>query len=141
MRVFPVEGLDVYTNYSIHETTPTDKSKVDPARAKEQQTSLHKVNGGIQYRSRFGLEASVDVSWFSSQRWIEQVTDLERGVRWQRYDQPSFTNVNGRLGYRLFADRLELGVVGTNLALQDKRMHPLAQPIDTRVMGTAKVRF
>ncbi|MEY4508663.1 MAG: hypothetical protein RLZZ450_785 [Pseudomonadota bacterium] len=141
VRAYPVEGLDLYTNYAIHDTSPTDKSKVDPARANEQQTSLHKVNGGVQYRSRFGLEASVDVSWFSHQRWIEQVTDVDRGVRWQRYDQPSFVNVNGRIGYRLFADRLELGVVGTNLAMQDKRMHPLAQPIDTRVMGTAKVRF
>jgi iron complex outermembrane receptor protein len=141
VRVFPVEGLDLYANYALHDTSPTDKKKVDPARANEQQTSLHKINGGVQYRSRFGLEASVDVSYFSSQRWIEQVTDLDRGIRWQRYDQPSFVNVNGRLGYRLFADRLELGVVGTNLAMQDKRMHPLAQPIDTRVLGTAKVRF
>lgn len=141
VRAFPVEGLDLYVNYAIHDTSPTDKKKVDPARADEQQTSLHKINGGVQYRSRFGLEASLDVSWFSNQLWIEQVTDVDRGVRWQRYEQPSFVNVNGRLGYRLFADRLELGVVGTNLAMQDKRMHPLAQPIDTRVMGTAKVRF
>jgi outer membrane receptor for ferrienterochelin and colicin len=141
VRVFPVEGLDVYVNYSLHDTSPTDKKKVEQARANEQQTSLHKVNGGVQYRSRIGLEGSIDVSWFSDQKWIEQVTDIERGVRWREYDQPSFLMVSARLGYRLLADRLELGVVGTNLAFEDKRMHPLAQPIDTRVLGTAKVRF
>jgi hypothetical protein len=135
-----VEGLDIYTNYSIHDTSPTDESKVEAARANEQQTSLHKVNSGIQFRSWFGLEAAVDMSWFSDQLWIEQVVDIN-GIRWQEYKQPSFIMVSARLGYRLFRDRLELGVAGTNLAFQDKRQHPLGQPIDTRVLGTAKVRF
>ncbi len=49
--------------------------------------------------------------------------------------------VNGRVGYRLLGDRLELGVVGTNLAHVTRRQHPFGQPLDTRVMGTAKVRF
>ncbi|MDB4972774.1 MAG: Outer rane vitamin receptor BtuB [Myxococcaceae bacterium] len=140
-RVFPIEGLDVYANYSINQTKPNDKGRVDPARANEQQTSLHKVNSGVQYRAPFGLEGSVDVSWSSPQRWIEQVTDISTGVRWQRYDQPSFVMLSARLGYRLFADRLELGVVGTNLAFEHKRQQPISQPIDTRVLGTAKVRF
>jgi outer membrane receptor for ferrienterochelin and colicin len=142
IRVFPVEGLDIYTNYSIHDTGATDKDKVEAERANEQQTSLHKVNAGIQYRSWFGLEGSLDLSWFSDQVWIEQVTDVQRGgVRWQQYAQPSFVMLSGRLGYRLFKDRLELGVSATNLVSQGKRQHPLGQPLDTRVLGTAKVRF
>jgi outer membrane receptor for ferrienterochelin and colicin len=141
VRAYPVPGLDVFVNYSIHKTEPIDKGKVDPARAGEQQTSLHKVNGGVMYRARFGLDLSADLSWFSDQRWIEQVTDVDTGVRWQSYNQPSFLMINGRIGYRFFADRLELGLVGTNLAFQDKRQHPLAQRLDTRVLGTAKVRF
>jgi hypothetical protein len=32
-------------------------------------------------------------------------------------------------------------VVGTNLANGGKRQHPVGQPIDTRVLGTAKLRF
>ncbi len=141
VRFFPVAGLDIYTNYSIHDTRPNNSKDVDPVRAKEQQTSLHKVNGGIQYRARFGLDTSLDVHWFSPQVWVEQVIDIERGVKFQTFDQPSFTMVNGRLGYRLFDDRLELGVVGTNLAHVTRRQHPYGQPLDTRVMGTAKVRF
>ena len=141
VRFFPVAGLDIYTNYSIHDTRPNNSKDVDPVRAKEQQTSLHKVNGGIQYRARFGLDTSLDVHWFSPQVWVEQVIDIERGVKFQTFDQPSFTMVNGRLGYRLFDDRLELGVVGTNLAHVTRRQHPFGQPLDTRVMGTAKVRF
>jgi outer membrane receptor for ferrienterochelin and colicin len=141
-RVYPVRGLDVYANYSIHMTEPIAKTKVDPARASEQQTSLHKVNAGVQYRAPFGLELSADVSWMGEQLWIEQVTDVERGgVRWQEYQVPSLVLVNARIGYMLFADRLELGVAGTNLAFQHKRQHPFGQPLDTRVLGTAKVRF
>lgn len=141
VRLFPVEGLDVYVNYALHDTAPVDKGKVDPARAREQQTSLHKVNAGIQYRAWFGLEAALDASWVSKQLWIEQVTDVASGVRWQEYPQSAFVMLNARLGFRLLRDHLELGVVGTNLASDGKRQHPLAQTLDTRVLGTAKVRF
>lgn len=140
-RFFPVDGLDVYANYSINDTQPNDATKVDAVRADEQQTSLHKVNGGIQYRARFGLDSSVDVHWFSDQVWVEQITDLQRGVVFATFEQPSFVLVNGRLGYRLLNERLEVGVVGTNLAFQHKRQHPFGQPLDTRVLGTAKLRF
>ncbi|MDB4990395.1 MAG: Outer rane vitamin receptor BtuB [Myxococcaceae bacterium] len=140
-RVFPVEGLDLYCNYSINSTKPNDKAKVDPVRANEQQTSLHKVNSGIQYRSWFGGEASIDMSWTGAQRWIEQVTDVTTGVRWQQYNQAAFIMLSARLGYRLFNDRLELGVVGTNLVNNNKRQQPISQPLDTRVLGSAKVRF
>ncbi|MFT3927991.1 MAG: TonB-dependent receptor [Myxococcales bacterium] len=143
-RFYPIKGLDVYANYSINDTRPLndkEKAKIDPVRAKEQQTSLHKVNVGLQYRADFGLDVSGDLSWFSPQVWVEQVTDLETGVRFQTFNQPSFVMVNGRLGYRLLSDRLELGVVGTNLGFQDKRQHPFGQIIDTRVLGTAKFRF
>jgi outer membrane receptor for ferrienterochelin and colicin len=140
-RFFPVTGLDVYTNYSLNDTRPLHKNDVDPIRAKEQQTSLIKINSGIQYRANFGLDTSIDLHWFSKQVWVEQVTDLVQGVRFQTFNQPAFVMVNGRLGYRLFSDRLELGVVGTNLTLNTKRQHPFGQPMDTRVMGTAKIRF
>ena len=141
IRLFPVVGFDVYANYSIHDTSPTDEDDVDEERANEQQTSLHKVNSGVQYRAPFGLELSLDMSWLSPQRWIEQVASADRGVRWQSYTVEALVMVSARIGYRLFRDRLELGLAGTNLAFQEKRQHPLGQPLDTRVLGTAKVRF
>jgi outer membrane receptor protein involved in Fe transport len=141
-RVYPVKGLDFYANYAVHDTSPHDKSKVDPVRAKQRPSSLHKANAGIQYRAPFGLDSSVDLAWFSKQVWVEQVVDIASGgVRFQAFDQPSFLMVNARLGMRLWSDRLELGVVGTNLAFQQRRQHPFGQPIDTRVLGTTKLRF
>jgi outer membrane receptor for ferrienterochelin and colicin len=141
-RVYPVKGLDFYANYAVHDTSPHDKGKIDPVRAKQRPTSLHKVNAGIQYRAPFGLDSALDVSWYSKQLWVEQVVDIDSGgVRFQAFDQSSFVMLNARLGMRLWADRLELGVVGTNLANGGKRQHPFGQPIDTRVLGTAKLRF
>jgi hypothetical protein len=55
------------------------------------------------------------VSRFSHQRWVEQVIDLEQGLRFQTFGQPSFTMVHGRLEYRFWQDRLDVGVVGTNV--------------------------
>jgi iron complex outermembrane receptor protein len=140
-RVYPVAGLDMYANYSIHNTAPFDKSQIDPVRAKEQQTSLHKVNVGVQWRARFGLDLAADFAWNSKQVWVEQVTDEARGVRFSTFNVPDLFWVNGRIGYRLLDDRLELGVVGTNLAFQNIRQHPYGQPLDTRVLGTVKLRF
>jgi outer membrane receptor for ferrienterochelin and colicin len=140
-RFYPLDGVDVYANYSVHQTTPATKAKIDPVRAEEQQTSLHKVNLGAQYRAPFGLDLSLDGSWFSPQLWVEQVVDLQRGVRFQTFEQPSFFMLNARIGYRFLNDRLDVGVVGTNLAMQDRRQHPFGQPIDTRVLGTVKLRL
>ena len=141
-RFYPVAGLDIYANYSIHDTSPfNDKDVVDPVRLKEQQTSLHKINGGIQWRARFGLDLAADVAYTSSQVWVEQVPDETRGVRFASFKVPQLVWVNARIGYRLWQDQLELGVVGTNLAFQGKRQHPYGQPLDTRVLGTAKLRF
>lgn len=141
VRMFPVKGVDVYANYSVHDTRPTDRSKTDPVRAQARQASLHKVNTGFQYRAPFGLDLSADLSWLSPQIWVEQVTDTERGVRWQRYDIDALFYLSARIGYRLFDNRLELGLVGNNLLFQDKRQHPYGQPLDTRVYGSAKVWF
>jgi iron complex outermembrane receptor protein len=141
IRLFPVQGLDYYANYSIHDTRPTDKDKVDDARAEEAQTSRHKFNTGIQYRADFGLELSADYSWTSKQVWVEQVIDTDRGVRWEDFGIKSLSLLNARIGWRLLSDRLELGFVGTNLTNQKQRVHPLVQPLDTRYLATAKVWF
>jgi outer membrane receptor for ferrienterochelin and colicin len=142
VRFYPIKGLDFYSNYSVHDTSAVDKRRVSaPERANEQQTSRHKVNGGIQYRAPIGLELSADFSWLSKQLWIEQVIDTERGVRWQEYDVKPFHILSARIGWRLLNERLELGVMGTNLTMHNKRQHPYGQPFDTRVVGTAKVWF
>ena len=123
IRVFPVRGLDVYANYAIHDTSPrSDAAYQDnPIRARDQRTSMHKINVGVQYRSPFGLDVNVDLHWVSDQRWVEQVTDTLRGVRFEEFPLDGYVMLNARLGYRLFDDHLEIGVTGTNLTFQKTR--------------------
>jgi iron complex outermembrane receptor protein len=140
VRVFPVQGLDVYANYAIHETSHVGGPR--GALTDDARTSAHMVNGGVQYRAPFGLDLSIDVSWQSSQIWYEQVIDTARGgVSFQRFRLPSYTTLNARIGYRLFDDQLELAVIGMNLIDAGHREHPFGQPIDRRFLGTATVRF
>ncbi|HJL14802.1 MAG TPA: TonB-dependent receptor [Sandaracinaceae bacterium LLY-WYZ-13_1] len=140
VRIYPVDGLDVYANYAIHETSPLD-DQATGGLTDDQRTSLHKVNAGVQYRSPFGLDLSVDFHFVSDQVWVEQVLDTERGgTRFQRFPLDAYAVLNARVGYRLFDDQLELSVVGTNL-LMEHREHPFGQVLDRRIMGHVTVRF
>ncbi len=143
VRLFPVTGLDIYANYAIHDTSPSDGSDFaeNPARARDQRTSMHKINVGLQYRSPFGLDVNVDLHWVSDQLWVEQVTDTLRGVRFEEFPLDGYVMIDARLGWRFFDDHLELGVTGTNLTFQRTRQHPLSQPVDTRLVGDVVVRF
>lgn len=140
VRVFPVEGLDIYANYAIHETSHFGGPYGNLAA--DQRTSAHMVNAGVQYRAPFGLDLSLDFSWQSDQYWVEQVLDTERGgVAFQRFHLPSYTTLNARVGWRFLDDQLELAVVGTNLVDDGHREHPFGQQIDRRFMGFVTVRF
>ena len=143
VRVFPVDGLDVYANYAFHDTEPVDEADFqdDPVRARDERTSKHKVNLGLQYRAPFGLDLSADLHWVSDQLWVEQVTDLQRGVRFEAFPLEAYVMVNARIGLRLLDDQLELGVTGTNLTFQKIRQHPFGQPVDTRIVGSAAFRW
>ena len=144
VRVFPHDGLDLYANYAIHRTEPLDPAQLrraDPVRAEDDRTSAHKVNAGVQYRSPIGLDLNVDFSWVSDQVWTVQVTNIERGVAFARFDFDGYVLLNARIGQRLMDDRLELGLIGTNLTFQRNRQHPLGQPITTRLLGEVTFRF
>ena len=139
VRVFPVEGLDLYANYAIHQTWPFGGA-AGPYN-EDARTSAHMVNAGAQYRSSFGLDLAVDFSWQSNQVWFEQLLDPARGIVFGRFPLREYAVLNVRVGYRLFDDQLELAVVGTNLVDDGHREHPYGQPIDRRFMGFVTVRF
>lgn len=145
VRVFPLDGLDVYANYALSDTAPNNLTAVEAQQRlrgfeADQRTSLHKVNVGVQYRSRFGLDVSTDFHWVSSQLWVEQVSDVATGVAFQSFALPNYAVLDARVGYRL-GTHLEFGIVGTNLLSSGVRQHPFAQPIDRRVWGSVTARF
>jgi outer membrane receptor for ferrienterochelin and colicin len=141
LRLYPVDGLDVYANYAIHETSPQSDQPFG-GRELDQRTSAHKVNFGAQYRAPFGLELSFDFSWVSAQRWVEQVLDAEAGgTAFVPFDLPAYTLLNARVGYRVPDTGLELALVGQNLVHDGHRQHPFGQPVQLRVGAWATYRF
>ncbi|MFK7987062.1 MAG: TonB-dependent receptor [Sandaracinaceae bacterium] len=141
IRVYPLDGLDFYANYAIHETSPlTDQTTLD-GRELDSRTSAHKVNAGISYRAPFGLDLALDFHYVSDQVWVEQVIDTARGgVAFEPFELPGYAILNARIGWRLFDDQLELAVTGSNL-LMHHREHPFGQRTDRRFMGHATFRF
>lgn len=142
VRLYPVDGLDIYANYAIHETSPLGDTQDLAGRELDARTSAHKFNLGVQYRAPFGLDVSADFHYVSSQRWVEQVLDTERGgVTFQDFGLPEYMVLNARIGWRFFDDQLELSVVGTNLLMDGHREHPFGQQIPRRFMGNVSYRF
>ena len=141
-RAYPIDGLDLYANYAIHETAPLSGTVASSAFARDARTSAHMVNAGVQYRAPFGLNVSVDFSWQSAQTWSEQDVDPSSNqVVFTLVTIPDYVTLNARVGWSLFDDHLELSVVGTNLVADGHREHPYGQPVDRRLFGNLAVRF
>ncbi|MFO0713541.1 MAG: porin family protein [Sandaracinus sp.] len=141
-RAYPVDGLDIYANYAIHETAPLAGGAANSPFARDARTSAHMINAGVQYRAPFGLHVAVDFSWQSQQTWVEQELDPNTNqVVFTTFALPDYATLNARVGWSLFDDHLDLAIVGTNLVADGHREHPFGQPIDRRFLGTATVRF
>lgn len=143
VRAYPVDGLDLYANLSLHDTSPTSSSReLDlEGREDDERTSRYKVNAGLQYRSEIGLDVGVDLNVVGEQFWVIR-TSTATGFAQQGTEIPAYTLLNARIGYRLFDDQLELAVSGTNLLDDVHRQHPFsAQRLTRRVFVTSILRF
>jgi len=138
-RVYPVEGLDIFANYALNLstqqlpegcTTPEDK-----------RTSAHKLNVGVQVRTKAGINGEISFHYQSAQVWGEQVATAT-GIVDQQFPLAAYTLLNARLGYRFFHDRAEvsgtvfnaLAGVGTDDG-EAPQQHPFGNRIDRRFMG------
>lgn len=145
VRTFPVEGLDVYGNYTITSITQDNSGCSEEQQRRlvsDQRTSMHKVNAGVQLRTKPGIDGSVDFHYVSPQAWAEQVADFDRQrIEQQQFNLPGYTLLNGRIGYRFFENRAELSANGFNILDIRHREHPFGQLVGRRVMAMATYRF
>ncbi len=145
-RVFPTEGLDLYANYTFNDVVQ-DNSGCSAAQlallVNDSRTSAHKLNTGVQLRTKIGIDGSVDFHFVSPETWAEQVTEVaQQRIAYQSFQIPAYTLLNARLGYRfLKSDRAELSVVGFNILGVEQREHPFGQLIGRRVMGIFTYKF
>ena len=145
IRTFPIEGLDVYANYTLtllqqdnSSCTQEEVSRI----VSDQRTSKHKFNVGVQLRTKPGIDGSIDFHYVGSQVWAEQVTNFVRQqIEQQPFALSDYTLLNARLGYRFLKNQAEVAAVGFNLLDIKHREHPFGQLVARRVMAELTYRF
>jgi iron complex outermembrane receptor protein len=141
-RTFPVQGLDLYANYTLN-LVRQDNSACGAQRPEaDQRTSAHKINAGVQLRTKFGLDGSIDFHVVTAQRWIERVVSVEtQSIASAGFSLPAYTLLNAKIGYRFLNDRAEIGASGFNILDTQHREHPFGQLVRRRVMGMFSYKF
>ena len=144
-RANPVEGVDLYANYTLNAVHQDDSGCSTLQKAsivQDSRTSAHKLNIGAQARTRLGIDGEIDFHYVSPQTWGEQVENVSsQRVEEEAFHLAAYTLLNARVGYRFLHDRAEVGVVGFNLVGDEHREHPFGQVLGRRVMGTFSYRF
>ncbi|MDP9151107.1 MAG: TonB-dependent receptor [Myxococcota bacterium] len=145
MRTFPVEGLDVYANYTLMAVKQNDercRAEQLALIANDSRTSAHKLNAGVQVRSRVGLEGSLDFHYVSPQSWAEQVEDVQKQrIEYQSFRVDAYALLNARIAYRFLHNQAEVSGVVFNLLDDRHREHPFGQVVGRRGMGFLSLRF
>ncbi|MDP9037180.1 MAG: TonB-dependent receptor [Myxococcota bacterium] len=145
MRAFPMQGLDVYANYTLMAVKQNDdrcRAEQLALLATDSRTSAHKINAGVQVRSGVGIEASLDFHYVSPQSWAEQVEDIQKQrIEYRSFRLDGYALLNARIAYRFLHNQAELSGVAFNLLDERHREHPFGQVIGRRLMGLLSVRF
>jgi iron complex outermembrane receptor protein len=142
VRVFPVEGLDVYANYTAMDVNQDSNGCSGPQPQSDTRTSASKVNTGVQLRTKAGIDGSIDFHYLSPQDWAEQVQNLQKqDIEFHSFHLDAYTLLNASLGYRFLRNQAEIRGVVFNLLDDQHREHPYGQYIDRRVMGFFSYKF
>jgi iron complex outermembrane receptor protein len=144
-RIAPVEGLDVYGNYTFNYVNQDDSSCTAAQKAanvNDSRTSVNKLNAGVQVRTGPGIDGSIDFHYVSPQTWDEQVESVsEQKIVDQAFHLDAYYLLNARIGYRFLKNQAELSAVAFNLTGYEHREHPFGQTIGRRVMGFFTYKF
>jgi iron complex outermembrane receptor protein len=144
-RVFPVEGLDFYANYTLMDVKEDQSHCSQEQRnliVPDSRTSMHKVNTGVQLRTKVGIDGSVDFHYVSPEDWAEQVIDVaSQRIVYESFHLDAYALVNARVGYRFLHNHAEVSAAGFNILDNVHREHPFGQLVGRRVMGFLTYRF
>lgn len=139
LRLFPVDGLDVYANLDLQQIR-------DDAGELDASTSLVKANLGALYRSPWRVDLAAHMHALSPQVWQERAFDASGELVVTPVEIPARFIVSTRLGVRpLEDDSLELAITAWNLLAliegEGVQEHPSGQEVGGRLFGTASWRF
>ena len=135
----------MYANYTLMDVKQdnSDARRTQLALiANDARTSVHKLNAGVQLRTKLGFDGEVDFHYVSPQDWAEQVTDVAEAADRVPVVPPLRLHAPQR------ARRLPLlrgprrgQRVAFNLLDDQHREHPVRADLGRRVMGFLTYRF
>jgi iron complex outermembrane receptor protein len=139
-RTYPVSGLDLFANYAINRAFANIPAGcIQPT---DQRTSQHKVNVGMQVRTKPGIDGEVVFHYVSSQQWAERAVDAQLGeITFRSYPLPAYSLVNARLGYRFLRDQAEVYGTVFNLLNNVHQEHPFGNFVGRRFMAFLTYKF
>jgi len=103
----------------------------------------NKLNALALWRTKANFDLGLELHYVSSVTWTERSFDVtqEGGVIFTPYGLPSYTMINGRVGYWWIREKLETGVAVYNLLGDSHREHPFGNEIGRRVLFSATGSF
>jgi iron complex outermembrane receptor protein len=132
-----LNGLDARFSMALQMVNSEDKTAVcGPCT----QTPAAKFFLGASYRSPIGVDVSADVAYQTGTIWVEREPSSADPTQVVNLQNPlaGYVVINGRIGYRLWNDKIQVAIVGTQLG-PDHQEHPFGNLINRRVMATVTV--
>ncbi len=140
VKAYPIEGLDVFANYALNKSSPTHPAGCDVV--EEQRTSMHKLNLGVQGRSKIGLDGEIIFHYVSPQDWVERDYDSSvNAIVNKSLPLPGYAMLNARVGYRFPGNRVEASITGFNILNSVHQEHPFTNYVGRRFMAFMQYTF
>jgi iron complex outermembrane receptor protein len=140
VKTYPVQGVDIFANYALNHTIPVVPQGCDiPA---DRRTSAHKINVGVQVRSKPGIDGEVVFHYITDQRWVERDLDIAAGALvYKTLPLNGYALLNARLGYRFAGNKAEVSGTAFNLLNNIHQEHPFTQFVGRRFMAFFQYQF
>ena len=131
-----LNGLDVRGSLALQMLNGPDPVECGPCA----QAPAAKFFLGASYRTPIGLDLSVDAAYQTRTTWIEREPSAVDPTTVVNVRNPLADAVvlNARVGYRLWDDRLQLAVVGSQLGPSHQE-HPFGNLVNRRIFATLTV--
>ncbi len=116
-KIVITEEIEGGASYAYLQKSPDDLA--DPA---------HKVNGELTYRAGYGMVANVFAAYISERQWRISNPELGNLIVPLTSGQTlgNYVVLDARLGYRMWENRMEIGLLGKNLLDQHREFPGLA---------------
>ena len=139
-RAYPTEGLDVFANYAFNRAYSEAPAGCDVV--EDHRTSMHKINLGVQARTKLGVDGEVIFHYVSPQEWVERDFDaVTNSIKDKPFSVPAYGMLNARVGYRFPGNKLEVSATAFNLLNNVHQEHPFTNFVGRRFMAFLQYSF